>query len=195
MTATAAALCALGYLCGSIPFGLLVARALRGVDVRAVGSGNIGATNVVRAAGRKAGLLVLLLDALKGALPVWLSLELLSGDLATACLVALCAVLGHVFPVWLRLRGGKGVATAAGVLLVLAPLALGAGALAWVVTFAVFRMGSLASLLGSCAALAVVWRGAAAPEVAWLTTVICVLIVWRHGGNLRRLLKRAEPRF
>lgn len=195
MTGTSVALCALGYLCGSIPFGLLVARALRGVDVRGVGSGNIGATNVVRAAGRPAGLLVLVLDALKGALPVLLARELVPEDVSTACLVGLCAVLGHVFPVWLKLRGGKGVATAAGVLLVLAPWAIAAGALAWLVTFAVFRMGSLASLLGSCAALVVVWRGEAGTDVAWLTTVVCVLILWRHGGNLRRLVKRTENRF
>ena len=195
MTGVSLALCALGYLSGSIPFGLLVARLLRGVDVRGVGSGNIGATNVVRAAGRKAGLAVLVLDALKGTLPVVLSREVLPGDGVTACLVGLCAVLGHVFPVWLRLRGGKGVATAAGVLLVLAPLALLAGALAWVLTFAVFRMGSLASLLGACAALAVVWRGAVESEIAWLTTMLCVLILWRHAGNLKRLLKRAEHRF
>src|SRR5690606_4246297 len=111
----------LGYLSGSIPFGLLIARWARGVDVRQVGSGNIGATNVVRAAGKGLGLLVLALDALKGALPVWLTLRLIPDGWVPACVVAGFAVVGHIFPVWLKLRGGKGVATAAGVLGVLAP--------------------------------------------------------------------------
>ena len=185
----------LGYLSGSIPFGLLLARWARGVDVREVGSGNIGATNVVRAAGKGVGLLVLVLDALKGALPVWLTLRLMPGHAAAASVVAACAVVGHIFPVWLKLRGGKGVATAAGVLGVLAPWALLAGAGAWLVTFGAFRMGSLASLLGALAAVVVAFSVAARPEVAWLTAFVCSLIVWRHRGNLRRLWRRTEHRF
>ena len=109
-----AALVALAYLAGSIPFGLLITRAVSGQDVRAVGSGNIGATNVARAAGRSAAALTLLLDALKGLLPVLLAAHLTGpeGGLVTAA-CAIAAVLGHCFPVWLRFRGGKGVATAA----------------------------------------------------------------------------------
>lgn len=185
----------LGYLAGSIPFGLLLARWARGVDVRDVGSGNIGATNVVRAAGKGLGLLVLVLDALKGALPVWATRELMPAEPAAACVVAACAVLGHVFPVWLRFRGGKGVATAAGVLGVLAPWALLAAAVVWLVTFGAFRMGSLASLLGAVAAVAITFRDGAPREVAWLTLFVCTLIVWRHRGNLRRLWRRSEHRF
>ncbi|HLT29203.1 MAG TPA: glycerol-3-phosphate 1-O-acyltransferase PlsY [Myxococcaceae bacterium] len=185
----------LGYLSGSIPFGLLLARWARGVDVREVGSGNIGATNVVRAAGKGLGLLVLVLDALKGALPVSLTLRLIPGEPIAACVVGACAVLGHVFPVWLRLRGGKGVATAAGVLGVLAPWALLAGAGVWLVTFGAFRMGSLASLLGALAAVVVAFSVATHSEVAWLTGFVCSLIVWRHRGNLRRLWRRTEHRF
>lgn len=185
----------LAYLSGSIPFGLLLARWVRGVDVRQVGSGNIGATNVVRAAGKGMGLLVLLLDALKGALPVWLTLKLTPGEILPACVVGTCAVVGHIFPVWLKLRGGKGVATAAGVLGVLAPWALLAGAAVWLVTFGAFRMGSLASLLGAMAAVVVAFSVAPHPEIAWMTVCVCTLIVWRHRGNLRRLWRRTEHRF
>ncbi|MCI0574380.1 MAG: glycerol-3-phosphate acyltransferase, partial [Myxococcaceae bacterium] len=117
-----------GYLCGSVPFGVLVARWLRGVDVRQRGSGNIGATNVARVAGKRLGLVVLLLDALKGAAPVVLARALLPGEAALQAAAGLAAVLGHVFPVWLRLRGGKGVATALGVAAVLVPWAALAGA-------------------------------------------------------------------
>jgi len=185
----------LGYLCGSVPFGLLVAKRLRGVDVRAVGSGNIGATNVVRAAGRKIGLVVLLLDALKGALPVLLTQWLVPGDLRLASLVGLAAVLGHVFPVWLRLRGGKGVATAAGVQQVLAPWAALAGALTYGLLLARFRTSSIASLFGALTALAMAWLGPVSRESAWLVTVLVLLILWAHRANLRRLLARAENRF
>src|SRR5688500_11562142 len=116
------------YLAGSIPFGLVVARA-RGVDIRAVGSKNIGATNVARALGKKLGALVLFLDALKGLLPTLVARHALHLDDNLVALVGLAAILGHVFPVWLRFRGGKGVATALGVFAALTPVAAAASVL------------------------------------------------------------------
>ena len=158
---SAAALAAAGYLLGSIPFGLLVARAARGVDVRAAGSGNIGATNVARVAGVGPGLLVLFLDAAKGALAVLLARALLPGALLVQALVGLLAVVGHVAPVWLGFRGGKGVATALGVLGVLVPAAAVAGVLAYALVFLYSRISSLGSLVAGPAALvaAAVWPG------------------------------------
>ena len=194
MTGVAVALVGLGYLSGSVPYGLLVVRALKGVDVRAQGSGNIGATNVGRVAGPAAGVAVLVLDALKGALPVLLARAIAPGSVLPVW-VGLAAFVGHVAPVWLRLRGGKGVATALGVLAVLAPWAAVAGALTYALVFAVFRVSSVGSLLGGLAAVAVAWLGPGTPRAAaWLTTALFCLLLWTHRGNLGRLLRRAEPR-
>ena len=181
-----------GYVCGSIPFGVLLARWLRGVDVRTRGSGNIGATNVARVAGRKVGLAVLALDALKGASPVLLAKALLPLESGVHVEVGLAAVLGHVFPIWLRMRGGKGVATAAGVLLVLAPSAALAGALAYAAVIAVLRMSSVGSLAGGAVAVAVAWLTPTPREPAMLTSLFFALIVWRHRANIRRLVRRSE---
>src|SRR5438132_318717 len=137
-----------GYLIGGIPFGFLVAR-WRGVDIFAEGSGNIGATNVGRVLGRRFGILVFLLDFAKGAVPVALA-KMLAADLPGASALAvgagLCALLGHMFPIYLRFRGGKGVATGAGVVSVLVPLPALAAVLTWVVVVAASRYVSLASL-------------------------------------------------
>jgi glycerol-3-phosphate acyltransferase PlsY len=175
------------YLCGSIPFGLLIARAKTGKDVRTVGSGNIGATNVARAAGRGAAAVTLLLDALKGLVPVLLA----RGPewLPAAC--AVCAVAGHCFPVWLKFRGGKGVATGLGVSLALAPWAALAGAATWGVLYKVYRISSVGSLAGAAVALAV--AALTAPAVAvWGLAGVTGLIVARHSGNIRRLLHKQE---
>lgn len=191
---SAAALAAAGYLLGSIPFGFLVARAARGVDVRAAGSGNMGATNVARVAGVGPGLLVLLLDASKGALAVLLARALLPGVLTVQALAGLAAVVGHVAPVWLGFRGGKGVATALGVLLVLVPVAALAGVLAYALVFLVSRISSLGSLVAGPAALAAaaVWPGTRL--AVGFTAVLYALILLTHRGNIRRLLARAETR-
>ena len=143
-----AAALALSYLSGSVPFGLLIARAVTGADVRTVGSGNIGATNVARAAGRGAAIATLVCDALKGLLPVLLVARVIpeSGWAQAACAVA--AVLGHCFPLWLRFRGGKGVATGLGVALGLAPVAALAGGLAWLLFYRLLRISSVGSLAG-----------------------------------------------
>ena len=194
MTGAAVALVALGYLSGSVPYGLLVVRALKGIDVRSQGSGNIGATNVVRAAGPAAGVAVLVLDALKGALPVLLARAVAPGtDLPVW--VGVAAFVGHVAPVWLRFRGGKGVATALGVLAVLAPWPAVAGALTYALAFAPFRVSSVGSLLGGLVAVAVAWAvPGTPPAAAWLTTALFGLLLWTHRGNICRLFHRAEPR-
>ena len=180
---------ALSYLCGSIPFGLLIARWKTGTDVRTVGSGNIGATNVARAAGRPAAIATLVLDALKGLIPVLLASRLGVPWLAAAC--ALAAVAGHCFPVWLRLRGGKGVATGLGVALALAPLGALAGALVWVALDKVLRISSVGSLAGVTTAVVVAVFTADRFAVAGLAAVALLVIV-RHAGNIQRLLARQE---
>ena len=179
------------YLCGSIPFGLLIARATTGADVRTVGSGNIGATNVARAAGRPAAIATLVLDALKGLLPVLIAArtEQAQPMLASACAVA--AVLGHCFPVWLRFRGGKGVATGLGVSLALAPAGAVAGGATWVLLYKLLHISSVGSLAGVAVALVVAALTADRATMYGLIGV-AVLIVLRHQANIRRLLARRE---
>ena len=191
---TVAALVLLGYLAGSIPFGVLVARWFRGVDVRSQGSGNIGATNVARVAGKKLGVLVLVLDALKGALPVVAALRLLPGEARVGAAVGLAAFLGHVFPVWLRLKGGKGVATALGVLGVLVPWAALAGAGVYVALFIAFRVSSVGSLFGGLATVVAAFWVYGPGEPAALSAVLLVLMVGTHRANIRRLVQRSEKR-
>jgi acyl phosphate:glycerol-3-phosphate acyltransferase len=188
------ALASAGYLLGSIPFGVLVARAVRGVDVRASGSGNIGATNVARVAGVGPGLLVLALDAAKGALAVLLAQALLPEAPLVQALCGLAAVLGHVFPFSLGFRGGKGVATALGVLAVLVPAAAVAGVLAYALVFALFRISSLGSLVAGLAAVAAAAAWPGTRLSVGFTAVLYALILVTHRGNMRRLLGRAETR-
>jgi acyl phosphate:glycerol-3-phosphate acyltransferase len=186
------ALIVLGYLAGSIPFGVLLTRLFRGVDVRGQGSGNIGATNVARVAGARVGVAVLLLDALKGALPVVAALALLPGEVLVPAAVGLSAFLGHVFPVWLRFKGGKGVATALGVLMVLVPWAALAGALTYAVLFALFRVSSIGSLCGGGMTVAVAYFTARHPEYAALSALLLTLMLVTHRGNISRILTRTE---
>jgi glycerol-3-phosphate acyltransferase PlsY len=191
----AAALLLLGYLAGSVPFGVLLTRWLRGVDVRQSGSGNIGATNVTRVAGKKLGAVVLLLDALKGALAVALAQWLMPEAPRVHAAVGLAAFLGHVYPVWLKLHGGKGVATALGVLGVLAPLAALSGALVYAGLVAAWRVSSIGSLAGGVTAVAVASLTARAPEYAWLSALLFALILWTHRSNIQRILRHTERRF
>ena len=183
---------AFGYLCGSIPFGLLLARHA-GVDVRRVGSGNIGAANVARSASTRLGLATLALDAAKGAVPVALA-RWLANDQVAAC-AGLAAFLGHVFPIYLRLAGGKGVATALGVLATLCPAVAGAALLTFVAVFAVSRYVSAASIAAALSTPVV--AAAFAYPAAVLATIVAmtVVIVVRHRQNLGRLRAGTEPRF
>src|ERR1700680_4179468 len=146
ISVTLLAIAIVAYLLGSIPFGVLLTKLFGGGDVRKAGSGNIGATNVARVAGPIPGVLTLLLDAAKGAAAVWLAARF-SNDSATWMIIAaLAALIGHCFPIWLKFRGGKGVATAAGVFLVLSPLALLGSVCVFVLVVAFWGCGSLASL-------------------------------------------------
>ena len=191
----AAGLIVLGYLSGSIPFGLLLVRMARGVDVREEGSGNIGATNVARVSGKALGAVVLALDALKGALPVLLAREVEPAASVIPAAVGLAAFAGHVAPPWLGFRGGKGVATALGVLAVLAPRAALAGALTYGVVLALLRISSVGSLLAGIAATVTAWcLPGTAPAAAALTSVLFAAMLWTHRGNIGRLLRRGEPR-
>jgi acyl phosphate:glycerol-3-phosphate acyltransferase len=195
---TAIALCLIGgYLLGSIPFGVIVTR-LGGVgDVRNIGSGNIGATNVLRTGRRDLALITLLADGGKGAVAALLAGALThSADIAT--LAGGAAFVGHIFPVWLRFKGGKGVATFFGTLIAVAwPAGLAAGA-TWILMALIFRLSSLAALTAAALAPLLVWwldqsEGGKLGHI-WLAAFMAVLIFIRHHENIRRLLRGEEPR-
>jgi glycerol-3-phosphate acyltransferase PlsY len=189
------------YLLGCIPSGLLLAR-LKNVDVRASGSGNIGATNVARSAGKGLGLLTLVLDAAKGALPVLVAdaLDLFPAanpafDRNATIAAAVGAVLGHVFPVTLGFRGGKGVATALGAIAALAPGSLPLPLLAFVASFGATKRVSVGSI---CAALAAPFGSVVAgypPQVSTAIAVLACVILYRHRDNMARIRAGTEPRF
>lgn len=194
----AAALAA--YLLGSIPFGF-VAGLIAGIDVRKHGSGNIGATNTLRVLGKKYGYPVFAADVLKGFLAVRIALWLTRFDPSTGDFIGILAaffvVVGHSFPIWLRFRGGKGVAAAAGACLGLVPLATLIAVLIWIATFFIFRYVSLASIVAAIAlALSALFLGYAAdPILLTFTCLIAALIILRHRSNIMRLLRGREPRF
>jgi len=189
-----ALLVVLGYLSGSVPYGLLLARLFIGVDVRKVGSGNIGGTNVARV-NKKLGAATIALDTLKAVVPLLVARRVLVGPAADYWVmgVAIAAFAGHVFPVWLGFKGGKGVATGFGVYLVLAPWAALAGVGTWAGTYLVTRMSSLGSLLGTivCVVWMLVFVGPASP-LTWSAIVVGVLIFVRHAENIRRILSGEE---
>jgi glycerol-3-phosphate acyltransferase PlsY len=185
---------AVAYLIGSIPFSFLVARAFGVHDVRQVGSGNVGATNVLRSAGKAAGALALLLDLGKGAAASALSGRLAPGDPILPAAAAIAAVIGHMYPVWLRFQGGKGVATGLGAFAPLVPKAAGAALVVFAVVAAATRYVSLGSVAGavSLAALAFALHG---PDpVAVAAALTAALVVLRHRSNLRRILGGTERR-
>jgi len=181
------------YLVGSIPFSYLVARLFGVVDVRKVGSGNVGATNVMRSAGKAAGLLALALDATKGAAAsIGAGRIAPSSDLLPAA-AAVAAILGHMHPIWLSFLGGKGVATGVGAFLPLAPLATAGGLAAFVASAWATRYVSVGSCVGAVvlASLAFVTGPA---SVAWCAAAAAALIVWKHRANLRRVAAGTENR-
>lgn len=182
----------LAYLCGSIPTGVWLARR-RGVDPRDIGSGNIGATNVARAAGNTAGVLTLIGDTVKGLLPVLLASKLGFGDGACAA-VALAAFAGHIFPCFLRFQGGKGVAVSLGVLLGLAPLGMAIAVPIFLLTVAISRYVSLGSIL-TAAVTPLVLMGLSYPGTTTLAaTIMGIAIAYRHRDNIRRMRFGTEAR-
>ncbi|MFQ5904553.1 MAG: glycerol-3-phosphate 1-O-acyltransferase PlsY [Candidatus Binatia bacterium] len=181
------------YLLGSVPTGFLLG-SLSGVDVRQAGSGNVGATNVARVVGKKQGLMTLVGDAAKGFIPAFLSPQL-GFSFTITSLAALAAFLGHLYPVFLRFQGGKGVATALGIFLGLAPMAT--LVLVFVFSFVamVSRAVSLASLVAAGLAPIVFWFFSYPHPFVWLSLLIALLIIFRHRENIQRLISGAEPRF
>ncbi|WP_420604367.1 glycerol-3-phosphate 1-O-acyltransferase PlsY [Methylobacterium sp.] len=179
-----------GYLAGSIPFGLIVTRFAGLGDVRAIGSGNIGATNVLRTGRKGLAAATLLGDALKGTLAVLAAKQFGEG---AALAAGLGAFLGHLFPVWLGFKGGKGVATFLGVLLAFSPIGLAAFAAIWLGLAFTLKYSSLAALAASAATPIVLWV-AGQPEVALLFLMLAILLWWKHAPNIRRLLDGSEGR-
>ena len=181
----------IGYLLGSIPTGVLAARAMGLGDLRQIGSGNTGATNVLRTGNKAAALITLLGDALKGVVAV-LGALWLAGPLA-AQVAALMAFVGHCYPVWLRFRGGKGVATFLGLALALAPLAGVIACALWAATAKLSKISSLSALVAAALTPGVMWA-LGRTELVALFTVIGVLVFWRHRANIARLRAGTEPR-
>jgi glycerol-3-phosphate acyltransferase PlsY len=181
----------LGYLLGSIPFGLILTRLSGAGDIRAIGSGNIGATNVLRTGKKGVALATLLLDAGKGVLAVWLAGR--SGGETAALAAGAAAVLGHVWPVWLTFRGGKGVATFLGVSVAILPLAGLGFAVAWLGVALLSRISSLGGMAGGFGAAAVALTLGEA-RMALLFTMLSLFILWTHRENLARLKAGTEPR-
>jgi glycerol-3-phosphate acyltransferase PlsY len=187
-------LLAASYLIGSIPFSYLVARWFGAGDVRRLGSGNVGATNVMRSAGKTAGSLAFLLDAAKGGVATFIVSRLDPGDGLTPSLAAIAAVLGHVFPVWLGFRGGKGVATGLGAFVPLAPLAAASSVVVFVSTLVVSRYVSVSSILAASSLPLLAALFGASPAV-WLSATVCVgVIAWKHRPNFERLIAGNERR-
>ncbi len=195
----AAALC--GYFLGSIPTGYLVGR-LKGIDIRAVGSGNIGATNVFRTLGKTAGLFVMLADAAKGLAACW-GAGRLGASLDQAAPASLeiymivggvAAILGHNYTCWLRFKGGKGIATSAGVLLALFPKALAAAFVVWLLVFALSRYVSLASICAALVLPVAAWAFRASPTLVGVAVGLSALAIFKHRANIQRLRAGTEHR-
>jgi glycerol-3-phosphate acyltransferase PlsY len=183
------ALC--GYLIGSVPFGLVITRALGLGDLRSIGSGNIGATNVLRTGNKAAAAATLLLDSGKGAAAVLIARALLGEEAAQ--IAGGAAFLGHLYPVWLRFRGGKGVATFLGTVLALAwPVGI-AACVAWLLTALVSRISSLSALVAAAASVPLAWALGHA-DIMLLCAGLAVLVFWRHRANIARLAAGTEPR-
>ena len=198
--------CAVGYFLGSFPAGYFAGR-LAGVDIRSLGSGNIGATNVLRTLGKHWGYPVFAIDALKGFVAVRLAFLLVKYWPAAqpyaeyiAILTAIMSVAGHMFPVWLRFKGGKGVATSAGALFGLMPWVVPCVFLVWFIVFEISRYVSLASIIAAIslpiiAGLFAYWRFIDTSALVYFSILIMALVLWRHRSNFSRLLKGTEQRF
>ncbi len=183
-----------GYLLGSIPFGLLITRLAGLGDIRNVGSGNIGATNVLRTGRKDLALATLLLDSFKAGLAVFL-ITSISGDRNVGLVAGAFAFVGHCYPVWLGFKGGKGVATYAGLLAFASPLALAVGAPIWLFLFAVTRISSLAALTAAACVPIGAYLLGETQFASLLLLGLSVLVFWTHRENIKRLLSGTEPKF
>ena len=181
------------YLIGSIPFGYLIVRRKIGADIRQTGSGGTGATNVSRRAGKAAGVLTLLLDAAKGSVAVLIA-KAVAGDDWVIAAAAIAALVGHMFPVWLGFRGGKGVATGVGIFLVLAPIALLCAGVIFVAIVALTRYVSLGSIIAAILIPVFVWLLSDLRPLLTAAIVGAALIVFAHRGNIQRLVSGTESR-
>lgn len=190
-TGAAAASAGLGYLLGSIPFGLLLTRAAGMGDIRSIGSGNIGATNVLRTGNKKLAAATLLLDAFKGTVAVLLAQALFAEG--GAIIAGVFAFLGHLFPVWLGFRGGKGVATYLGVLLGLMPVMVLVFAFVWLAMAKLSRYSSLSALTATLVIPAVLWI-LGKPEMALAMALLTIITWWKHKPNIERLILGTESR-
>jgi glycerol-3-phosphate acyltransferase PlsY len=198
------AIAAVAYLLGSIPFGYILVRVFRHQDIRSVGSGNIGATNVIRSGAKGLGAATFLLDVLKGCAAVWLG-ALIAAVLAPGmeprnaeALAALCAVIGHMFPVWLKFKGGKGVATGFGVFLVSAPWAALSAIGLFFVVLALSRYVALGSMLGAASFPIFAWFLVSGSRPAFFIAAqvaVALLIIVKHHENIRRLINGTEYKF
>jgi glycerol-3-phosphate acyltransferase PlsY len=192
--ARAALLLVGAYLVGSVPWSFLVARVFGVRDVRRVGSGNVGAANVMRSAGRTAGILAFLLDAGKGALVAVLVQRLEGASSSLVPAAAAAAVLGHMYPPWLGFRGGKGVATGAGAFLPLAPFATAAALVVFAATLGLTRYVSVASISGALTLAATTFVTGRPAPTCWIVLGLALFIVFKHRGNLQRLAAGTESR-
>ena len=188
------------YILGSIPFGVIFARLFGSADVRKSGSGNIGATNVARVAGPLAGILTLVFDTAKGAAAVWLTGRFAHESAAWMMLAGLAALVGHCFPVWLKFKGGKGVAAALGVFLALCPAAALAALLLFMIVVAIWRYVSLGSIAAAAAMpllMYLLWAPRHAPPliITFGSLAAAVLIIYKHDGNIQRLVQGEEPKY
>ena len=181
----------IAYLLGSIPFGYLIVRRRIGADIRQTGSGGTGATNVSRRAGKTAGILTLLLDAAKGCVAVVIA-QVVSGHDWMVAAAAIAALAGHIFPVWLGFRGGKGVATAVGIFAVLAPIALLCAGVIFLAIVFTTRYVSLGSIIAAVLVPVFVWFQSGLQPVLTAAIVAAALIVFAHRGNIKRLASRTE---
>lgn len=191
-----AAVALISYLLGSIPTGFLAGK-LRGIDIRTAGSGNIGATNVLRTLGKRAGITVLVLDAFKGfAACRWVPLLVESSPSENLRIVAgIAAILGHNYTCWLKFKGGKGIATSAGVLLGWLPWGLAIVLAVWLVVFAISRYVSLASIAAAAALPLAAWLTSGSHRMVAVGALVGGLAIYKHRSNIQRLLEGVEPRF
>jgi acyl phosphate:glycerol-3-phosphate acyltransferase len=189
-----------GYLLGSIPFGLILAKLFGAGDLRKAGSGNVGATNVARVAGTFAGVATLVLDAAKGAAAVWLAVRFANESATWMIVAGIAAMVGHCFPVWLRFHGGKGVATAAGMFLVLCPLSAVGAIVVFLLVVVFWRYVSLGSIAAAAAMPLLIyflWAPHHAPPlmITFGAFAAAMLVVYKHDANIQRLVEGREPRF